>query len=168
MMADLNPPKDGSIDSQHEKTAAFQKTDVSSWEQQAALFKRAFDWGGNRLDFLAANAGIDDKQSLYERAMDSDAEPQELNLKCLRVDLDAVFQGVWLFKHYARKNEKPGGKIVITSSMMGIYAFPTNPQYAAAKHGVRLNGTASGVESLTQQFVLLDHWSYQVLWTTIR
>lgn len=83
------------------------------------------------------NAGIAERQSLYEVETDLEAEPKGLNLQCIRVDLEAVIQGVWLFKHYARKNNKSGGKIVITSSMMGIYAFPRSPQYAAAKYGVR-------------------------------
>ena len=101
----------------------FQKTDVSIYADQAELFSRAFRWGGNRLDFFAANAGIDDKQSLYEKneAVDEDhGGPKELNMKTIRVDLDAVIQGIWLFKYYARKNTIPGGKIAVTSSAVGI------------------------------------------------
>jgi 15-hydroxyprostaglandin dehydrogenase (NAD) len=102
--------------------AIFQKTDVSSFKEQRALFDRAFTWGGNRLDFLVANAGIDDRQSLYEQSeiLDKDGLLQELNIKAIRVDLDAVLQGIWLFKHYARKNQIPGGKIMITSSAAGL------------------------------------------------
>jgi hypothetical protein len=37
--------------------------------------------------------------------------PRELNLKALRVDLDAVFQGIWLFRYWAGRNEgRKGGK----------------------------------------------------------
>lgn len=161
MMADVNPPRDDSIDPRYADHFAFQKTDVSSWDQQAALFKRAFTWG-NRLDFLAANAGIDVKQSLYELEPNPEAEPCELNLKCLRVDLDAVFQGVWLFKHYARKNKKPGGKVVITSSMMGIYPFPTNPQYAAAKHGVK--PTPCPLSLCDTNRAIVGYRPYTLLW----
>jgi len=77
------------------------------------------------LDFFAANAGIDDRQSLFQtdEPVDEEGVPKELNLKTLDVDLDAVFQGVWLFKYYARRNEEKGGvgKIVITSSAAGLY-----------------------------------------------
>lgn len=31
MMADINPPKDGTIDSQYSENVAFQKADVSVW-----------------------------------------------------------------------------------------------------------------------------------------
>lgn len=103
--------------------ALFVQTDVSIYSQQASLFSQAFEWGGKRIDFLAANAGIDDKQSLYasDEELDEDGKLKELNLVTLRVDLDAVVQGIWLFKHYARQNAvKKGGKIVITSSAAGL------------------------------------------------
>lgn len=44
--------------------------------------------------------------------------------------------GVQLFAHYARRYNQTGGKIVITSSVAGIYAFATNPQYCSAKHAL--------------------------------
>jgi hypothetical protein len=90
--------------------------------EQAKLFREAFAWGGNRLGFLAANAGIDDRQSLYELEPpeNEDGTPKELNLKTIRVDLDAVFQGIWLFKHYARKNAIPRGKVMIMSSAASL------------------------------------------------
>jgi 15-hydroxyprostaglandin dehydrogenase (NAD) len=34
--------------------------------------------------------------------------------------LIAVIQGCWIYKHYARRNPTPGGKIVITSSVAGL------------------------------------------------
>jgi len=103
----------------------FQKVDVSVYSQQAALFHQAFEWGGGRLDFFAANAGIDDRQSIYQdndsTPLDSNGIPLPMNLKTMEVDLDAVLQGVWLFKYYARKNTgSKGGKIVITSSAAGL------------------------------------------------
>jgi 15-hydroxyprostaglandin dehydrogenase (NAD) len=43
----------------------FHQTDVSVYAQQASLFAKAFEWEGGRLDFFAANAGIDNRESLY-------------------------------------------------------------------------------------------------------
>ena len=122
MIADMNAEQGEKIAAELGSKCAFQKTDVSKYPEQAALFSRAFKWGGDRLDFVHLNAGIDDKQSLYQRdeELDENGVPKPLNLKTLDVDLDAVFQGVWLFKHFARKNKTPGGKIVITSSAAGI------------------------------------------------
>ena len=71
---------------------------------------------------------------MFEPSLDD--EPQKPNLKTIEVDMIAVFYGLKLFTHYARKNKTPGGKMVITASMMGIYPFETNPQYCAAKHAV--------------------------------
>lgn len=121
VIADFNPEGE-KIAEELGSSCSFYQTDVSKYEQQAALFNHTFKWGGDRLDFVHLNAGIDDKQSLYEKdaALDENGLPLPLNLKTLDVDLDAVFQGVWLFKHFARKNKSPGGKIVVTSSAAGI------------------------------------------------
>jgi len=122
VMADVNATEGEKLSAKLGKNALFLKTDVTVYAEQAKLFREAFVWGGNRLDFLAANAGIDDRQSLYEVNVpeNEDGTPKELNLKTIRVDLDAVFQGIWLFKHYVRKNAIPGGKVMITSSAAGL------------------------------------------------
>ena len=121
-MADMNAKQGESLSSELGSDTMFQQTDVSNYAQQGSLFSRAFAWGGNRLDFAHLNAGIDDRQSLYQKdePLDENGVPKELNLRTLDVDLNAVFQGIWLFKHYARKNEKKGGKVVITSSAAGL------------------------------------------------
>ena len=139
-IADANPKAGEAAAAELGADVLFVQCDVSNYEQQQNLFARAFVWGGQRLDFLAANAGIDDRQSLYEdnetiqtRSMtvtgdNGDVEvkvPAELNLKTIRIDLDAVLQGVWLFKYFNRiskkgPGEKKGGKIAVTSSSAGI------------------------------------------------
>jgi 15-hydroxyprostaglandin dehydrogenase (NAD) len=135
VMADMNATAGEAKASSLGPNARFHQTDVSSWDDQAALFKAAWDWSG-RLDFFAANAGIDDKEDVF-KVWSLDEEPKKPNLKTLDVDLNAVFEGMKLFVHYVRKSgEGKGGKMVVTASMMGIYPFETNPQYSAAKHGV--------------------------------
>lgn len=122
VIADTNSQAGEALVAELGPNAHFQQTDVSKYSDQAALFKKAFVWGGNRLDFLAANAGVDDRQNLYDPVIDVDAngDPVPLDLTTIEVDLVAVIQGIWLFRHYARQNSKPGGKIVITSSMAGF------------------------------------------------
>ena len=124
VMADVNEKEGGRLSSELGSDTLFHRTDISVYEQQAALFAKAFEWGGRRLDFFAANAGIDDRQSLYEKnesiELNEDGTPKPLNVKTMQVDLDAVIQGVWLFKYYARQNAQKGGKIVMTSSAAGI------------------------------------------------
>jgi 15-hydroxyprostaglandin dehydrogenase (NAD) len=137
-MADRNEEKGRALEKELGPNVMFMKVDISKYDQQAALFQSAFEWGEGRLDFLAANAGIDDRQSLYEGVPDIHGPPPELNTDCIQVDMIAVLQGVWLLSHYARRNKVPGGKVVITSSGAGIYPMETNPQYTMAKHGVSL------------------------------
>jgi 15-hydroxyprostaglandin dehydrogenase (NAD) len=122
IIADLNSASGERLSSELGPNVLYHHTDVSSFTQQRALFSLAFKWGGNRLDFLAANAGIADRQSLYEteEKVDEDGLPLELDLKTVQVILDAALQVIWLFKFYARKNKVPGGKIVITASAAGL------------------------------------------------
>lgn len=122
VMADVNANEGEHIAAELGEDALFHKADISVYAEQAALFQKAFTWGDGRLDFLAANAGIDDRQSLYEteESLDENGIPKPLNLKTIEVDLLAVLQGVWLFKHYARKSPGGKGKIVITSSAAGL------------------------------------------------
>lgn len=113
-------------------------TDVSSYQQQANLFEKAFVWGGGRLDLFAANAGIADTQFLQKNdyQYDRNGIPLPLSLKAMDVNFTAVVQGIWLFKHYARQNKIAGGKVVITSSSAGLYPMTTNPIYTASKHAL--------------------------------
>jgi len=123
VMADTNASVGAPLAKEFGEDALFIQTDVSVYSQQASLFSQAFAWGGKRLDFLAANAGIDDKQSLYstDEELDENGLLKEMNMITLKVDLDAVIQGIWLFKYYARQNiGNKGGKVVITSSAAGL------------------------------------------------
>jgi 15-hydroxyprostaglandin dehydrogenase (NAD) len=127
VIADLNPTTGASAAESLGPDATFIQTDVSSYTSQARLFKQAYEWGGNRLDFCHANAGIDDRQLLYdseEKAeLDEEGLLKPLNTKTMNVNLEAVIQGLWLFKYYVRKSKKSGGgkgKFVATSSAAGL------------------------------------------------
>lgn len=107
--------------------ALFHLTDVSSYASQARLFKRAYEWGGNRLDFCHANAGIDDRQNIFEpmekEELDDEGLLRKLNTKTLEVNLEAVIQGLWLFKYYVRRSKQAGGGrgwFLATSSAAGL------------------------------------------------
>jgi len=121
-MADFNAPEGTKQSAELGEDTLFIHTDVASYADQAALFKAAFEWGGRRLDVLFANAGIADSQSIYEASspVEKDGMIEPLNLQTIEGDLNAPIQGVWLFKHYARQNAIPGGKVIITSSAAGL------------------------------------------------
>ncbi|KAK0347301.1 hypothetical protein LTR91_010329 [Friedmanniomyces endolithicus] len=135
-MADLNEPP------LKLPNTLFIRTDVSSWAQQAALFAQAYTWQG-RLDFHAANAGIDDRDDIFHAlTRDPSNPPTEPNMLCFAVNLFGPYYGAKLAAHYmsldsaAAGKPKPGGKIVVTSSAAGIYPSPFAPQYAATKHAL--------------------------------
>lgn len=137
-MADIDGDSGQKIATELGDQVLFCLTDVSSYSQQASLFEKAFSWGGGRLDLFVANAGIADTQFLHENDYHyaNNGLPLPLKLKALDVNLTAVIQGVWLFKHYAQRNKLAGGKVVITSSSAGLYAMETNPIYTASKHAL--------------------------------
>ncbi|EKD19258.1 uncharacterized protein L3040_009301 [Drepanopeziza brunnea f. sp. 'multigermtubi'] len=138
-MADINAQQGAAVAAELGDSVLFIPTNVAVYSQQVQLFSRAFAWGGNRLDFFAANAGIAGTSDYYRsnEELDADGLLQELGVTTLRVNLDAVVQGVWLFKHYARRNEgAKGGKVVITSSMAGLYPMESDPLYTATKHAL--------------------------------
>ncbi|PVI06941.1 NAD(P)-binding protein [Periconia macrospinosa] len=143
VIADLNPTTGEAAASSLGPSATFIQSDVSSYNSQARLFKQAYEWGGNRLDFFHANAGVDDRQMLYDPAekveVDEEGLVKPLNTKTMQVNLEAVIQGLWLFKYYVSQSKEAGGgkgKFVATSSAAGLYAMTQNPQYTASKYGI--------------------------------
>jgi 15-hydroxyprostaglandin dehydrogenase (NAD) len=127
VIADLNPTTGAEVAKSLGQDATFIQTDVSSYSSQARLFKQAYEWGGDRLDFCHANAGIDDRQLLYDpeekEELDEEGLLKPLNTKTMDVNLEAVIQGLWLFKYYVRRSKEGGGgkgKFVATSSSAGL------------------------------------------------
>lgn len=118
-MGDINQQAGSALAAELHPAVLFRQTDVSDWDQLAALFAAAWaTWG--RIDFHAANAGIDDRESLYgPTSRDGSDEPAKPDVSTVGVDLVSVIYGVRLAVHYFRKNEVPGGKIVVTGSSAG-------------------------------------------------
>ena len=147
----------------------FQRADVSSWEDNALLFKRAFEWqsdedpdGKGRIDFFAANAGINDQESVFAQ-FHLDAEPEKPNVKAMEVNLLAAIYGLKLFLHYARKTRaqlpSPASftpAMIITASSAGLYQLPVNPQYCAAKYGLVGLTRSVGARLLAQENVSVN------------
>ncbi|MCJ1311467.1 hypothetical protein MMC25_005138 [Agyrium rufum] len=105
------------------------------------------DWEGEHLARSKGQNGNDSSANREETVGNGEEEfeCEEMNCRTMDVDLRAVMQGMKLFVFYARRaarrDVKEGKKkrvrrMVVTASMMGIYPFETNPQYAAAKHGL--------------------------------
>jgi NAD(P)-dependent dehydrogenase (short-subunit alcohol dehydrogenase family) len=120
------------------ETAVFVQCDVESYASQANLFRQVWKkWG--RLDVLVQNAGIVDQASVYNfqrRGAAIDDIPDEPDLKCTEVDWKGVVYGTTLATHFMRHNAVPGGKIIITGSMIGVHPCPTFPEYCSVKAAV--------------------------------
>jgi 15-hydroxyprostaglandin dehydrogenase (NAD) len=119
-----------------EKTI-FIKTNVINYEQQAEAFAETFKkW--NRLDLVFANAGFTDRVDIFEPAKEflSNGAPKQPDALVVDVCLYGCIWSSYLALHYFRKNPDRNGKLVMTSSMCGLYATDAVPLYTAAKHGV--------------------------------
>ena len=57
-------------------------------------------------------------------------------MACTDVDFKGVVYGTQLSIHFMRKNPVPGGKIIATASVAGIYPHESYPEYNGAKAAV--------------------------------
>ncbi|KAH7010344.1 hypothetical protein EDB80DRAFT_750715 [Ilyonectria destructans] len=119
-------------------TAIFVKCDVSSYASQKELFQTTWDkWG--HLDVLVANAGCVDRDSKHNLTR-KDAPiadlPAEPNTAATDINYKGAIYGITLATHFMRHNATPGGKIIITGSMIGVHPCPTFPEYCGSKAAV--------------------------------
>ena len=105
----------------------FQQTDVTCEDDIASLVKRAVDEFG-RLDILFNNAGVVGAVGPLENLTADDWDRTQAVL------LRGVFFGMKHAVPVMRGNG--GGAIVSTTSVAGIYAYPTLHAYGAAKAGL--------------------------------
>lgn len=112
-----------------EGEASLITTDVTDSRQVQDMVAAVLQ-GYGRLDFAFNNAGI---SGSTPGVLAADVSEEAFD-RVIAVNL----RGVWLCMKY----EVPamlaggGGCIVNTASIMGVVATPTNPAYAASKHGV--------------------------------
>lgn len=106
--------------------AAFVRTDVTDADSFREVLQATVDQFG-RLDILHNNAGIMLGPSFPETTL-------ERWRRVLDIDLQAVILGTYLAAPIMQR--LGGGVIINTASMSGLYPFPQDPVYAAAKAGV--------------------------------
>jgi len=114
----------------------FVKGNVVKYEDQVEAFVKTWEkWG--RLDFVHANAGIGDRINFYKPGAEmANGAPEKPDTLVIDICLYGVVWSSYLAMHYFRKNPSKSGKLVITSSMAGLYPAAGIPLYGAAKHGV--------------------------------
>lgn len=110
----------------------FRRCDVTHTEDLAGAFASAVEhW--NRLDIVCNNAGIGERQPLFE---DETADFERV----IDIDLTAVINATRIAVREMKRLD--GGVIINTASMGGLLPMPGSPVYAAAKAGV-INFTRS-------------------------
>jgi NAD(P)-dependent dehydrogenase (short-subunit alcohol dehydrogenase family) len=119
--------------------ALFFQTNLEDYQSQVAMYKGVYKaWG--RIDALCANAGIVDKSSVYIlnwRNKDADEVPPEPDMSCTDINYKGVVYGTVLATHLMRHNKpNPGGKIVITGSIGGLFPHRGFPEYCGTKGAV--------------------------------
>ncbi|KAI8144767.1 hypothetical protein BJV82DRAFT_606190 [Fennellomyces sp. T-0311] len=111
------------------KVAAFIRTDVSSYKDNAALFQLAEkEFGGVDIAFLNAGVGGLASDGIFTPL---DDETDEL---CVNVNSLGVMKGTKIaILHMAKRG---GGVIVNMSSIMGTHTVPSLASYCASKHAI--------------------------------
>ena len=133
MMADLNYEKCLLESTRLGSNTRAVKCDVSSWESQLEAFEKTFElWG--RVDVVGANAGILEGPPMLFQTGD---KPHKPSTTVIDVNLKSVIYSINLALYFMRQNAGQAGRIVVTSSQVGIHPFPYGPIYGAAKAGVR-------------------------------
>lgn len=95
------------------KTASFVKADVTKFDDQLAVFEQTFEKHG-RIDFVFANAGVAGATGFSARCDHWPPKPPSLLVQ--EVNLTGVVYTCYLAMHYMRRNEVPGGVVVMTAS----------------------------------------------------
>lgn len=91
VVADLNPPTE-TLD----ENTLFIKTDISSWDQQAEMFRKAYDWG-KRLDFVALNAGVIDRDDIFNTlSHDLNKPPRQPSITTFIVNIIGTYVFIWI------------------------------------------------------------------------
>jgi len=67
-------------------TVSFKKCDISSWDEQARVFKEVYHGHGDQLDIVMANAGVSEQGVSSAINLDEE-EPLKPNTKVLDVNL---------------------------------------------------------------------------------
>ncbi|EXJ54444.1 hypothetical protein A1O7_09784 [Cladophialophora yegresii CBS 114405] len=115
------------------ETFLFIPCDVSKYDELATAFSMTFQkWG--RIDAFCSNAGFVDKSSVYLLNSRGSIEiPPEPDLASTDVIYKGLIYGTQLAIHFMRQNPTPGGHIVATSSIAGLYPMASLPEYSGAK-----------------------------------
>lgn len=107
---------------------------MTQWANLLAPFKRAIDLHG-RIDHAFANAGIATAANYLEDKLDDNGQLTEPSTLVFDVNLKAVINTAYIGMHYMRKQDPPGGSVIMTASASSFQRFRV-ADYCTTKHGV--------------------------------
>ncbi|PTB37065.1 uncharacterized protein TrAFT101_010798 [Trichoderma asperellum] len=128
---DINPP--AASESTETPAFLFVKTNVASWDDLTALFKKTKQHFG-RIDCVFANAGIGPRANYLALETDDQGNLKEPSHELMEVGLRGLINTTSLAVHYI-KDQPEGGSIVLMGSSTGLQPLRA-VDYSAAKHGV--------------------------------
>jgi 5'-hydroxyaverantin dehydrogenase len=118
----------------------FVRCDVTSYTEQVAMFQKAVQFGGGKLDIVIPNAGILGGSNLFDLlsadapTLDGPPPPEPSFVGC-EVNLHSVYNSCFLAAHYfrvARETQdtfKPS--IVLISSLAGYVGYLSDSNYSS-------------------------------------
>ena len=110
----------------------FYKCNVAHWEE----LRDVFDTVGP-VDYAFANAGVSEEVDYFADELDSHGKLVEPTYRVLDINVRAVYNFVKLAWSSMRKREgRPGGSIVITTSASGYAPEQSLPVYSSGKLAV--------------------------------
>lgn len=112
---DIQPPPGAEKES---PAFLFVQTNVKSWTDLVALFKKAKETHG-RIDYVFANAGIGPRANYLALEIDESGELKEPTAEVLDINLKSVVNTACLAVHYL-KQQPEGGAIVLMGSSTSL------------------------------------------------
>ncbi|KAF4463142.1 hypothetical protein FALBO_10044 [Fusarium albosuccineum] len=117
------------------RKAEYYEADVTDWASQRDLFSVVKQKYG-RIDLVFANAGVGERNTVFDDILDSDGSLAAPNLAVIDVNLKGAIYTTKLALHHMATNNPPGGGLVMTGSTSSYNERPNLPLYSTAKHGV--------------------------------
>ncbi|KAL2831024.1 putative short chain dehydrogenase/ reductase [Aspergillus pseudoustus] len=137
---DVNETAGRKIEAQLGSNAQFVRCDVTDFESQRELFRRAeANSPSKTVDVAIANAGITGADSIFY-GEESGEEPQAPDFKILDVNVNGVIGTCKLARYYFKQHELTPGRdrcFIVMSSAAGYGDVPGGPIYMMSKFAAR-------------------------------
>ena len=140
VIADLSEENGQKVQKETSGSTTFVRCDVTSWDDQLAVFKKAKEFSPNKeIDIVVANAGISTRDEIFANDIEKD-EPEKPKIPVVDVNATGVLWTTKLAIFYFRKQNAANKKdrsLILQSSLAGYLDLIGAPQYTSSKFFVR-------------------------------